>query len=143
MTPQKDSLPGGFRSGDITIVQMATFDQVKATDIVTFRVGEDGFLTHRLVEKLSELNGEEGKFMITKGDANKSQDPPVSGERMIGKVVFIIPFMGSFLNFLRAHFVVSLVFVCSLFGFIWIIRFYFEVPEQEVVRRRRSKSRSR
>ncbi len=139
MVPQKNSPDGGFYSGDVVIVKQADFSQVKESDVVTFAVGEESYLTHRLVEKLTELNGEEGEFLVTKGDANKSQDPPVDGSRLFGKVVFVIPYVGGVLNFLRGHFVVSLVFVISLFGFIWVIRFYLTTPLEEPKRKKRKR----
>lgn len=142
MVPQEDSLPGGFRSGDITIVKMATYDQIEVNDIVTFTVGEGSYLTHRVKEKMTELNGEEGKFMITQGDANKSQDPPVDGDRVVGKVVFVIPYLGDILKFLRDHFVVCLIFLISMFGFVWVLRFYFEQPNYVEVKKRKPNKKS-
>ncbi|OEG09842.1 signal peptidase I [Enterococcus termitis] len=143
MVPQKDSLPGGFHSGDVTIVKMATYDQIKVNDIVTFTVGEGSYLTHRVKEKMTELNGEEGKFMITQGDANKSQDPPVDGSRVVGKVVFVIPYVGNILKFVRDHFVVCLIFLISMFGFVWVLRFYFEQPDYVEVKKGKTKKKPR
>lgn len=143
MVPQKDSLPGGFYAGDITIVKMASLDQIKAKDIITYRVGENAYLTHRLVKKENTLNGEEGPFLITKGDANNSEDPPIKGDRLVGKVLFVIPKVGGVLTFIRTHFVVSIVFLLSMFGFVWIIRLYLEQPREyrsESLRKRKSRS---
>lgn len=65
---------------DIVIVKLT--DDVKVNDIITFRVGED-FVTHRVI-------GIENDEIITRGDANNSQDAPISKEDIVGKVVFII-----------------------------------------------------
>lgn len=141
MVPQKDSLPGGFYAGDIIIVKSATYDQVNVNDIITYRVGEDANLTHRLVKKADQLEGKEGQFVITKGDANNSNDPPISAERIVGKTLFVIPKVGEVLKFIQGHFVVSLVFLFSLFGFIWVLRVFADQPtivkKKRPIRRRR------
>lgn len=126
MVPQKDSLPGGFYAGDIIVVKMIDGKEAKVNDVVTFSVGEsDQFLTHRVVKKLPELNGEEGDFIVTRGDANDSDDPPFTSKRIVGKTLYVIPNVGKILEFVRNNFVVCTVFILSLFGFVLIIRFYF------------------
>lgn len=132
MAPQEDSPKGGFYSGDIVIVKMMDGSKVKEGDIVTFQVGEgDRYLTHRMVERLDELNGEKGDYIVTKGDANKSADPPISAEKVFGKVTFVIPKMGSFLAFVRENPWLCLVCVLSTFGFFLVLKAYFLQPDKK------------
>ncbi|MBO1305395.1 signal peptidase I [Enterococcus sp. 669A] len=131
MAPQEDSPSGGFYSGDIVIVKLMNGSDVKEGDIVTFQVGEeDRYLTHRMVERLDELNGEEGDFIITKGDANATPDPPISADRVFGKVTFVIPKMGSVLNFIQENLWLCIVCVLSTFGFFLVLKAYFLQPEK-------------
>lgn len=65
---------------DIVIVKFT--NDVKENDIVTYRSGEN-FVTHRIIR----IDGEQ---IITKGDANNTEDAPISKSDIIGKVVFII-----------------------------------------------------
>lgn len=127
MVSQKDSPPGGFNSGDMIIIQSIDVRQIKKDDIVTFTVGEsqDKFLTHRVVDKLTELNGEEGDFLVTRGDANNADDPPFNTERVIGKKIYTIPNVGFIAEFVRGNLWICLTFVFSLFGFLLVIRYYF------------------
>ncbi|MEO1769387.1 signal peptidase I [Candidatus Enterococcus ferrettii] len=130
MAPQLDSTSRGFYAGDIVLVKMADGSQVKEGDIVTFQVGEgDRYLTHRMVERLDELNGEKGDYIVTKGDANNSKDPPISADRIYGKVTFVIPKMGSVLNFVQENLWLCLVCVVSTFGFFLVLKAYFLQPE--------------
>ncbi|MEO1769663.1 signal peptidase I [Candidatus Enterococcus ferrettii] len=130
MAPQPDSPSRGFYAGDIVLVKMADGSQVKEGDIVTFQVGEgDRYLTHRMVERLDELNGEKGDYIVTKGDANNSKDPPISADRIYGKVSFVIPKMGSVLNFVQENLWLCLVCVVSTFGFFLVLKAYFLQPE--------------
>ena len=64
------------------------YEDIKAGDVISFRVSEDMLVTHR-AEKITD-NG-----IITKGDANNTEDPDlVTKENYIGKTVFAIPHIG-------------------------------------------------
>ncbi|OJG70181.1 hypothetical protein RV10_GL000567 [Enterococcus pallens] len=131
MAPQADSPKGGFYAGDIVIVKLMNGSEVKEGDVVTFRVGEgDRYLTHRMVERLDELNGVPGEYIVTKGDANNSNDPPIEADRVYGKVTFVIPKMGTFLAFVQENVWLCLVCALSTFGFILVLKAYFLPPEK-------------
>lgn len=139
MVPQEDSPSGGFYAGDLVLVQMVDSEAVKEGDIVTFSVGDGTrYLTHRVVERLDELNGEEGDYLITKGDANKSSDPPIEADRVLGKVITAIPKVGSLLEFVRENLVLCLLFILSTFGFILVLKAYLfsEEPAGSTASRR-------
>lgn len=78
------SMEPTIKVGDEIIIKIT--DDVKENDIITFHE-EDSFVTHRLLRI-------EGNNLITKGDANDSEDDPVSKERLVGKVILTIPFLG-------------------------------------------------
>lgn len=117
---------GGFQAGDVIIIRKVREDEVKPGDIVTFHPNPKSstYLTHRVVKVVEELNGRQGPFMITQGDANKSADSPTPVKQVVGKKVFTIPKLGYLLSFVRTHLVVSLVFLCSLFGSVILVRLY-------------------
>lgn len=77
--------------GDVAIVAKVPADIVKEGDIIQFRK-EKVNVMHRVIE-IQET--EDGKFFITKGDANKDPDTdPVVPEQVIGRVIFKIPKIG-------------------------------------------------
>ncbi|MGG5314874.1 signal peptidase I [Enterococcus sp. AZ072] len=130
MAPQPDSPKGGFYSGDIVLVKLVDSNQIKEGDIVTFQVGDsDRYLTHRMVGRLDELNGKKGDYIITKGDANNTNDPPIEADRIYGKVTFVIPKMGSVLSFVQENLWLCLICVLSVFGFFLVLKAYFLQPE--------------
>ncbi|MTD37494.1 signal peptidase I [Erwinia sp. CPCC 100877] len=138
MVPQKEGPKDGFYAGDIVIVKLMDGEKVKKNDIVTFLVGDGSrYLTHRVMEKRTELNGEKGAFIVTKGDANNSNDPPVSADRVLGKVMFAVPKAGSILDFIRQEFWACLVFVLSLYGFFLVLKSYLFSPEEQQLSQRR------
>ena len=136
MAPNKDgsSPPGGFIKGDTIIVQMCSPQQIKENDIVTFNPNPNdpestAYLTHRVVRILDELGGKEGLYFVTKGDHNKSEDPPISGASIIGKKVAMIPKVGALLKLVRERFALSIVVIVSLFGTILMLQWYFSKPK--------------
>lgn len=58
-------------------------DNINVEDIITF-IKEDYLITHRVLEKRDE-------DLITKGDANNTEDDPILYKDIVGKVVKIIP----------------------------------------------------
>ena len=58
-------------------------DNINVEDIITF-IKEDYLITHRVLEKRDE-------DIITKGDANNTEDDPILYKDIVGKVVKIIP----------------------------------------------------
>ncbi|MBO0472378.1 signal peptidase I [Enterococcus sp. DIV0840] len=137
MVPQENGPKGGFYAGDIVIVKLMDGNKVKKDDIVTFAVGDGSrYLTHRMVERKEELNGEKGDYLITKGDANKSNDPPITADRVLGKVVFAVPKVGSIIEFAREEFWACLVCILSLYGFFLVLKAYLFSSKEEPVGRK-------
>ena len=78
--------------GDIALVTDVDINGIKQNDIVQY--WHDGTMSvHRVVD-IRQTEG--SKLFITKGDANKEPDiNPVYPNQVLGKVVFIIPKLGS------------------------------------------------
>ena len=71
------------------------YEDIEAGDVISFRVSEDIFVTHR-----AESITDEG--IITKGDMNQNNDPdPVTRGNYIGKTIFAIPHIGRIFGFLH------------------------------------------
>ncbi len=86
---------------DIVIVKLT--DDVKTNDIITFRVGND-FVTHRMI-------GTEGDKIITRGDANNSQDAPISKNQIVGKVVFIVANVAIWIRVIKEPIVIATIII--------------------------------
>lgn len=87
----------GSMSGSIEIDDMVVIHREKTYspgDVITFESGSS-LVTHRIVEQTAE-------GFITKGDANNAADlEPVPPERVIGRVVQVIPGIGLWIYYLR------------------------------------------
>ena len=85
--------------GDVVIVHLTK--EVSENDIIVYKEGEN-FITHRLIKK------EEGKI-ITKGDANNSEDRAIQEADILGKVVKIIPQIGNWRKAILSPEVIGLI----------------------------------
>ena len=74
------SMADTINIGDIVVIKIT--DKVKPNDIIVYQ-DNDYFVTHRLVQ-------ESGESLITRGDANNSEDVPISRDQVLGKVVMKI-----------------------------------------------------
>lgn len=79
------SMADTIKIGDAVIVELTK--EVNENDIIVYQE-ENNFITHRLIKK--NKSGE----IVTKGDANNSEDKPINESQIIGKVIFIIPKLG-------------------------------------------------
>jgi len=87
------SMEPDIRVNDLIIAQEKEYYAVG--DVITYSTGSSA-VTHRIIDG----DGEEG--FITKGDANNTPDTsPVSKEQVIGKVIAVVPSVGTFIAFLR------------------------------------------
>lgn len=75
------SMEDTIKIKDIVIVKL-TQEELNQKDIITYKSGEN-FITHRIIRI-------ENDEIITKGDANNSEDNPIKKDDVVGKVVFII-----------------------------------------------------
>lgn len=78
------SMSNTLNIDDIVIVKITK--EVNENDIITYE-DNNSLITHRIIQK-------NGKKIITKGDANNSQDKPITKEDIVGKVIYIIPKVG-------------------------------------------------
>lgn len=69
---------------DVIVVKITK--DVEKGDIITFKQ-DDELITHRIME----INGDE---LITKGDANNTEDKAITRDAIIGKVISVYPRLG-------------------------------------------------
>ena len=84
-----------LKEGELVFIQGVKKEEIKVGDIIVYRGGAGGgFVIHR-VERLGEGT------LITKGDANFTEDAPVKYENIVGRTLYLlnrpvhIPYLGS------------------------------------------------
>lgn len=104
--------------GDVVVVKITK--DVEKNNIIVYQDGKD-IITHRLVEK-------ENNELIAKGDANNSEDKPINEDMLLGKVIKIIPQLGTWRKILISPEVLKLIVI--LLFLIGIIYAFFSNPEE-------------
>ncbi len=105
-TVESGSMEPAISKGDLILVKQVPFADLKVGDDVTF-ITTEGFVTHRLM-------AQSGTRFVTQGLANEIPDPlPMGPESYCGKVIAVIPLLGSLLSPMSAS-VWPAVLVCLL-----------------------------
>lgn len=100
---QTGSMEDGIHVGDYILIYKTK--NIKKNDIVTFEKDE-GFITHRVVK----INGDK---LITKGDANNTEDEEINIDKVIGKTILVGGVLNFVINFKFA--LISLMLTIYLF----------------------------
>ena len=103
------SMEDTIKIKDIVIVKLTK--DIKENDIITYKSGED-FVTHRVIKKTNEE-------IITKGDANNSEDKPITSNDVVGKVIFIFSNVAVWINVLKTPQVIIAVLITIIA--IWLL----------------------
>lgn len=99
---------------DIVIVRIDNdIEKMNTGDIIVFKQ-DNNIITHRVIE----INGEE---IITKGDANNTNDEPITKDSVIGKVIKIIPNVAIWKRVLTSPEILLLIITTIA---LWITSFY-------------------
>ncbi|NYD67859.1 signal peptidase I [Agromyces atrinae] len=93
LTVLTGSMRPTIQPGDLIVVKPVAFDEVQIGDIVTFQPISDDptVITHRVVAK-TFTSGE--TMFVTRGDANGTDDEPITGEQIRGRHIYTVPKLG-------------------------------------------------
>lgn len=96
------SMEPTYHVGSLIYIVKADATELKKNDPVTYKLDGGTVVTHRIVEVILD-EGNPAKIQFrTKGDANKEPDGSLlPAERVIGKPLFCIPFLGYVANFVQ------------------------------------------
>lgn len=98
---QSGSMEPTLGVGSLIAVKEMQASEVEIGDVISYKPRGETVVTHRVV---NIENTEEGLMFITRGDANDADDPnPLDGQNIIGKQVFVIPYLGSILGFVKTR----------------------------------------
>jgi len=95
MVVVSNSMYPTLKINDIIIVKNVPIDDIKIGDIIVFKspLNPQTPIVHRVINVIEDIGGT--KIFITKGDNNPTPDPwTVSGDLILGKVVYVIPQIG-------------------------------------------------
>jgi len=105
------SMEPSISVNDLLIIK--ALDSYEKKDVVSYISKKGSMITHRVAE-VSD-NG-----YITQGDANNVSDSEISAQRLIGKVIFIVPGVGGIVNFLISP--ISVILLICIFLLVLAIK---------------------
>lgn len=124
-----------YKVGDVLIVKETNIDKLAVGDDITYLGKEDSFanrvVTHQII-KIDET--EKGKIFHTKGIANDTEDPEITGDQIYGKVIYkcvFISLLTKLMNNMAAFYVVFIIPFAVLI-FLRIKDFVDERKENEI-----------
>lgn len=84
------SMEPNIHVGAVVYGKEAEVSELQTGDIITYQIGSGTIVTHRIFSI-----DEESQTVITKGDANETEDAsPVAFSNIVAKYVFNIPYLG-------------------------------------------------
>lgn len=97
------SMEPEYPTGSLIYVKDIDTSSLEVGDTISFKLSENVIATHRIIELVPDENNPSITRYRTKGDANSVADSSlVEVEQIIGKVVFCLPKMGYFLNYIQS-----------------------------------------
>lgn len=101
LTVLSASMTPAYAPGDVVVVVPRPAADLQVGDVVTFmpKPGDPTLVTHRVIHKLLTPTGTQ---FITRGDANGSDDVPITEKQLLGAVLYKVPKVGWALNALDA-----------------------------------------
>ena len=90
------SMSPTYPTGSLVFVQPKEPATIRPGEVVTCIMNEDlDMVTHRVTK-----NDYDEKTLTTKGDANMAEDSPTLYENVVGVVVFSLPYIGAYIDYL-------------------------------------------
>ena len=84
------SMEPKYQVGSIVYAKEVNPNELQIGDVISYSIGGETLVTHRVFKIM-----EEEQQLITKGDANDTEDMnPVSYAAVVGKVQFHVPYLG-------------------------------------------------
>lgn len=100
LSVQTGSMKPVLKPGDAVLVKKMPAREYNPGDVITFinPANRTQTITHRIVER---TDGIKRSIFMTKGDANRAADSPISENLIVGKQVARLPYMGYAMDFIR------------------------------------------
>lgn len=100
------SMEPTIKVGDMIVIN-TNYKDYKKDDIVTFLDVNDAFVTHRIVK----INDNE---IVTKGDANDSNDDATKTSRIVGKYVYRLSGLGAILASFKSPVTLTIILIMGI-----------------------------
>ena len=128
-----DSVPMPFGVGVAVVLsgsmepELSTGDLLLVAERESYNVGDVVVFQDRKVAVTHRIISMDGDTVITKGDANNTEDSPINLSQIKGQVILAIPFVGYIANILKN----PICTLCILALAIWLLERSFANEKQQ------------
>lgn len=134
------SMEPGIPVGSIVFSKEVDPATLEVGDVITYQLGSDTLVTHRITQI-----DEENQQVVTKGDANDSEDgSPVAYSQIAGRMDIHIPYLGYITIYIKTP--VGIGVICGVLIALILLNFLPEIfsdEEEEPKKKRRKRSRKK
>ena len=121
-----ESMQSEIPKGSLIITKKIKPNSIKVGDTITFAIGENSSITHKVISIVENYNNTEKRGFQTKGIENSTPDENiVAADNVIGKVIFHIPYAGSYLRAINNYVVLIVLTLCGFAVTIWLLVYSF------------------
>ncbi|HET9899798.1 MAG TPA: signal peptidase I [Actinomycetes bacterium] len=127
------SMAPALAVGDLVVTERVADADVRAGDVIAFRLESGTVVTHRVI---SVTTGTVGRSFTTKGDANGNPDPvAISGASVEGRAMGSVPLLGFLLALLSTASGITALFSigAALLTAIWVLDEGADDHDEELV----------
>ncbi len=128
------SMSPTYNQGDMIFVKLCDASEIDVGDVITYNPSDNSetYLTHRVVKKIENYENTGVTCFQTKGDANKDPDEFLLSEaKIIGKVTFGIPMLGSIVAFIKLRWYLIVPIIIMIAVFFLLLKRYFLLGKED------------
>jgi len=111
-----------IRDGDLIINRPVDPQDVRIGDIITFEHALDSALppliTHRVLRIYMDMR-DGSRVFVAQGDNTDIEDRPVTGDAIVGRLVFVVPRVGAVQQWINGNLLAAAVCISAVFLLFW------------------------
>lgn len=110
---------------DLITTKMEKYENIDVYEVITFYSNET-LICHRVVAKYENENG---KYLVTRGDANNTDDEPINYSLYRGTVIKVVPGAGKVVGFFQSPYLYLA--ICGTVFFVALGFFIYDINAKE------------
>ena len=126
------SMQSEIPQGSLVIIKNVDKNALRIGDDITYMKDSETSVTHRIIGITENYQGSGARGFETQGIENESADfDIVPAVNVVGKVVFHVPGLGSWLSWLRENLMIAIGFAVGLILLVFLIKGAFKKSPEE------------
>jgi len=114
------SMLPSIRDGDLILNRPVAPQDIRVGDIITFEHAHEQapLITHRVIRIYLDPR-DNTRIFIAQGDNADIEDRPISGDAIVGRLVFVVPSLGAAQQWISANLFLAALSISAVFVLFW------------------------